>query len=402
MFWHSEAVILQSKIKIVYLYIQKNENMDNIKNLLNLVGKISEKNNEILDATGGRFNIFRVCGVNHYENIHSAIIAEFLNPKGSHGLKSKLLECFIETLCEIKNEKESFKIENFNCENAHVGTEHHTGNGFIDILITDNQNKAIIIENKIYAGDQPDQLKRYDDYAKENYKGGSQIVYLTLGGGEASEQSCEGVDYLPISFAKTIIDWLEKCVAIASRFPMVRETIIQYINHLKQLTNQDMSAKNEKEVVEVLINNIEAAKIISQDFPKIFDAIAKKRFNEEMEKFAESVGLTYEYWGSTESYLEFNLKNPAKWNNAYIRFTKPVYGITTNNEASIFEETQKTLHERMKKAYKGYDAWWGLQIPYPVLTIDTWKTDILNSDNFFKDCKEKVKDLLRAMEGLNL
>ena len=147
--------------------------MQDLKNLLNQVGIISKKNAEILDATGGRFNMFRLCGVNHYENTHSAIIAEFLNPNGSHGLKSKLLESFIETLGN------DFTIEHFNCEKARVRTEHSTEEGRIDILIEDNQHKAIIIENKIYANDQPEQLKRYNRYA-QTYKNGYQILYLTL------------------------------------------------------------------------------------------------------------------------------------------------------------------------------------------------------------------------------
>jgi hypothetical protein len=72
--------------------------MDNIRNLLNQVAIISKKNAEILDATGGRFNVFRLCGVDHYENVHSTILAELLNPKGTHGLKEKFLNKFIETL----------------------------------------------------------------------------------------------------------------------------------------------------------------------------------------------------------------------------------------------------------------------------------------------------------------
>lgn len=156
--------------------------MGKINDLLHQVTVISRKNSEILDATGGRFNMFRVCGVNHYENTHSAIIAEFLNPNGTHGLKSKLLECFIETLGE------HFTIKSYNCEKSRVLTEHTTEVGRIDILIEDNQNKAIIIENKIYAIDQFEQLKRYDKYAQK-YKGGYQILYLTLFGDTASEQS---------------------------------------------------------------------------------------------------------------------------------------------------------------------------------------------------------------------
>ena len=133
--------------------------MHNIQNLLNQVAIISKKNAEILDATGGRFNMFRICGVNHYENTHSAIIAEFFNPKGTHGLKYKLLECFIETLGEY------FTIQDFNCEKSKVYTEYYTEEGRIDIFIEDNHNNAIIIENKIYANDQSEQLKRYNNYA---------------------------------------------------------------------------------------------------------------------------------------------------------------------------------------------------------------------------------------------
>ena len=59
--------------------------------LLNQVSRIVKNHNKILDATGARFNVFGLCGVDHYENTHSNIIAEFLNPKGSHSLGTALL-----------------------------------------------------------------------------------------------------------------------------------------------------------------------------------------------------------------------------------------------------------------------------------------------------------------------
>lgn len=173
--------------------------MTKINGLLNQVNLITTKNNEILDATGSRFNLFKICGVNHYENTHSAIIAEFLNPKGSHSLKSKFLESFIETLGEYCS------VPNFKTSTARVITEHSTNEGRIDILIEDNDNRAIIIENKIYAGDQPEQLVRYDRFAKK-YFNGYQILYLTLAGDFASDQSSAGVTYLAISHKEHIID----------------------------------------------------------------------------------------------------------------------------------------------------------------------------------------------------
>ena len=182
----------------------KQYQMNKIKSLLRQVNTIKKKNDEILDATGSRFNMFRICGVNHYENTHSAIIAKFLNPKGTHGLKHKLLDCFIDNLGD------KFIINGFDTTNAKVITEHHAGgDGRIDITIEDNNSNIIIIETKVYASDQYEQLIRYTKYAKSQYHN-HQILYLTLEGSKSSEQSSKEIEYTPISFKETIIDWLEK------------------------------------------------------------------------------------------------------------------------------------------------------------------------------------------------
>lgn len=204
----------------------------------------------MLDATGGRFNMFRVCGVNHYEDTHSAILAELLNPQGSHGLKTKFLECFVAMM----------KVRDFSCENARIHTQYDTGNGRLDILIEEDAKKrALIIENKIYAGDQQEQLKRYNSFAENKYGiGNYQMFYLTLWGDKASTQSGGGVNYTPISYKDNVSGWLEKCLEFTVRFPLVRETVIQYINHLKQLTNQDMDTKNKQELTNIVLESSES------------------------------------------------------------------------------------------------------------------------------------------------
>ena len=377
--------------------------MEKIENLLNQVTIISRKNAEILDATGGRFNMFRTCGVNHYENTHSAIIAEFLNPNGTHGLKSKMLECFIETLGEY------FTIETFNYEKSRVRTEHSTEEGRIDILLEDNQNRAIIIENKIYANDQPEQLIRYNRYAR-TYNNGYQILYLTLFGDDASQQSGEGVSYLSISYKENIINWLEKCVAIASRFPIVRETIIQYINHLKKLTNQDMDIKNKEEITEVLskIENLKAAQVIYQNYAATFNHIIEKHFNPKMEEFARQKGLEYHYERSEEFYVRFHFTNPNWQGKWWIGFTfegnRCHYGICNNpNTYKISEENRKTLHEHLNELgvhSRKESNWWPFYAYFPNLSLETWESEIINSHIFLNDCKERIEKLLTAMEGI--
>jgi hypothetical protein len=375
--------------------------MEKIKNLLNQVSIISNKNAEILDATGGRFNMFAICGVNHYENTHSAIIAEFLNPKGSHGLKSKLLECFIESLGEY------FTIQFINFEKSRVRTEFLTEEGRIDILIEDDQNKAIIIENKIYANDQPEQLKRYNRYAKF-YKNGYQILYLTLFGDEASDQSSKGVSYLTISYKENIINWLEKCVAIASRYPIVRETLIQYINHLKQLTNQDMDTKNKEEITEVLskIENLRIAQVIYNNYTATFNYIIQKHFNPKMEDFARQKGLEYHYEKSEELYVRFYLTNSNWLGKFWIGFTfegsRSHYGICNNPKVNnLSDESRRKLHENLNElgVYSRKESnWWPFYRYFPNLSIETWETDIINSDIFLDECKDKIEKLLIAID----
>lgn len=223
--------------------------MENIQSLLHEINEIRINHKAMIEATGGRFNIFSIVGVDHYENTHSKIIAELLNPNGTHGLKSKLLECFIETL------DEKFTIQSFNFDKVQVATEHITEEGRLDILIKDNNKKAIIIENKLYASDQAEQLKRYEKYAQTFFANGHQILYLTLFGNNATDQSGEGVNYLPISYKEDIVKWLENCVSVASRFPLLRETLFQYINHLRKLTNTDMDTILNEQIVRHLIRN---------------------------------------------------------------------------------------------------------------------------------------------------
>ena len=382
--------------------------MKELQNLLQQVATITQKNSEILNATGGRFNMFRICGVNHYENTHSAIIAELLNPKGTHSLKSELLKAFLSLI------DKDFVPTDFNPSNATVYTEYTTDKGRIDILIKDTNKNALIIENKIYAADQYEQLKRYEQFAKKEFKA-YQIYYLTLWGNEASLQSGEGVNYLTISYADTIIRWLDKCIALAARLPLVRETLIQYSNHLKILTNQDMNTKNQEEIVKTLADfgNLEAVQNVFLNYPKIFDYLVKKHFNPKMEEFAKQNELKYYYEEAKESYIKFELAKDGfkekleiefkleKVSNSFSYF----YGISENTKNfKLSLENKELLHEKIKE--KGISInekkWFPFYENIENLTITSWENDIVNSNNFFESCKQKIEILLGILKEIGL
>ena len=381
--------------------------MKELQNLLRQVATITQKNSEILNATGGRFNMFRICGVNHYENTHSAIIAELLNPKGTHSLKSELLKAFLSLI------DKDFVPTDFNPSDATVYTEYTTDKGRIDILIKDTNKNALIIENKIYAADQYEQLKRYEQFAKKEFEV-YQIYYLTLLGNEATPQSGEGVNYLTISYADTIIRWLDKCIALAARLPLVRETLIQYSNHLKILTNQDMNAKNQEEIVKTLADfgNLEAVQNVFLNYLKVFDYLAKQYFNPKMEEFAHQKGLVYHYERTNknyDSYIRFYLTKEQWKENIEISFDfeegSYYYGVCNNpKKYQLSQENKALLHQQLKE--KGIPVneteWYPFYENIENLTIESWENNIVKSSVFFESCKLKIETLLEALEKLVL
>ena len=263
--------------------------MGNLHNLLNDINDILKKEcikKEESLLRGERFNIFEICGVDHFEVMHSKIISSFLNPKASHGQKEKFLRMFLDLL------EDATAIDILS---ANVYTEYVIDNGRIDILIEDRNNHGIIIENKIYASDGNEQLKRYDTFAKNKYsKGKYTIYYLTLDGHEPSKGSARNVEYKIISYRNDILSWLELCIKESATTPLIRETLVQYYNHLKQLMNLDMEAVNKDELLKAMAKNAEAVAAIcnAQNEYKqyVYQTYVRPRF----ESFAKKHQLLYE------------------------------------------------------------------------------------------------------------
>lgn len=227
--------------------------------------ELALSNNRIeRDVKGELFNVFSLCGVNHYELWHSRILAEFLNPQGTHGFSNgELLKSFFAMLSKKCPEK-SCVFDLFD-ENTVVKTElpEKIGGesiGRFDIYLESWRNKAIcIIENKIFAGEQFDQLIRYSKWLGEKEKGGYKtcLVFLTLDGHE-SVTAKNDVEYLRLAYQDTekgfdVVSWLQECCQLACNKPFVRETLAQYVQHIKNIINGGDAMKNK--VIEYLQMN---------------------------------------------------------------------------------------------------------------------------------------------------
>ena len=230
--------------------------------LLQQVSAIQIKYEKIAEVTGENFNIFRILKLETNEvKMHSAFLVELLNAKGSHGQKDVFLKLFIKLQIDKGKQHEVFLSfdtlaseaipEKFIDSNQNDGTE----GGKIDILIKENDSgKAIIIENKINAGDQLKQLTRYNKAYKE-----APIFYLTLDGKKPSDDSRgdlkEDSNYFCISYKYDILNWLKECLKEAVTHPILRETISQYINLIKYLTNQTLYDNMANDIASLISKN---------------------------------------------------------------------------------------------------------------------------------------------------
>lgn len=260
-------------------------NFTNEIQLLSQVSALSKQYEKVAAATGENFNVFRILKLDTNETrTHSAFIAELLNPNGSHGFGDVFLRLFVR----------EFKVLGFSGPGpfqAKVIVEEYLGpispdferGGQIDIVIKAKGQREIVIENKIYAQDQPKQLIRYKNHYPESH-----LFYLTLDGTEPTDKETRDrlkpiEDYTPVSYKGEVLNWLKSCRKEATEHSLLRETITQYINLIKNLTKQTMNDQmNEELVTEILRSseNINAAIQISDQLDNIKHRIMQGIYND--------------------------------------------------------------------------------------------------------------------------
>ena len=120
---------------------------------------------------GDFFNIYDLCGIGAKENIHSNIIAEFLNPQWQHGQGNIFLKKFCERL----------GIAFDSTQETTVTREEVIPDRRPDIVIR-NGSKLIVIENKTRTCDHEEQLQDYWNWMSNCRVTHKTLIYLTKAG----------------------------------------------------------------------------------------------------------------------------------------------------------------------------------------------------------------------------
>lgn len=411
--------------------------IENIQQLMTRINEISNKYEEISKVSGDNFNVFRVIELTSDEvRLHSKFLAELLNPKGSHGQGSKFLDLFIQ----------QFDIKNVDSETSKVDVEKYIGNktkdtgGRIDILIEDSKQNAIIIENKIYASDQENQLKRYSNY-KRNYN--KLIFYLNLDGSDPSENSYQDLEkdkhFKIISYEYDILNWLENCKKESVSLPLLREGIAHYMNLIKHLTGQSTNTTMGKEIRNLLAltpqniktaikieNSIKGAKRkIQWDFWKQLRKEFELRGITLLEE-SKSISLVsetkvYQYDGKKSKKKWYGLWSPLiEINDTIIYYGIEIdwsiyFGFRAEKDDNIYiakNPEYEKIRDIIKKIDDNYEtkpSWLGKQLVNPRLNFQEFNTtdvfnlaDRNNLEQVVKDIVQKsIKDIKLLKEKLS-
>lgn len=190
---------------------------------------------------GGEINIFSILKKERSEvETHSNMIFALLNSKSGHSMGDIYLKLFLKEIgVDNKLINEKWTVER----------EWAFENGRIDFLLS-CEKFCIPIEMKIDAGDQPDQLIRYERFAKNDFKDNYCIYYLTLYGKLPSEQSGKGVNNLKlISFKNNILQWLDECLANTKPDMQAYSLIKQYRDLVKKIVREGNMMKDLKKLI---------------------------------------------------------------------------------------------------------------------------------------------------------
>lgn len=215
------------------------------------------------------FNIFSTLrGERDEVNLHSRFLYALLNYQKSLDAPRQNLTKFLRHVVKKDFDQSGIKVE------------RERDN--IDILITNDVKQAVVIENKIGAGDQPQQLQRYHDRLRKREFDDISLIYLTLDGYAPSEDSVGTLCYQSISYRDDLPPWLEGCQKRAYNEPALRESIAQYLQLVRKLTGTDFSEAYMKDLEELCLqgDNLTLIHDLSEAVVRVRVSLLKKLYSE--------------------------------------------------------------------------------------------------------------------------
>ncbi|MBC06430.1 PD-(D/E)XK nuclease family protein [Thalassospira sp.] len=148
--------------------------------------------------TVGSCNPWNLAGLGRDEVRNAAVLKWLLSPRGDHGLQAELLRNLLADIPDFPQEPSRY------CRLAVEDCPDGLRDSRVDIRIDDPRNFFLIIEVKIGASEQSDQLRRYCEIAAACARDGRpwKVVYLTCRGSAPTTAGEFIDDVVPISWSR--------------------------------------------------------------------------------------------------------------------------------------------------------------------------------------------------------
>ena len=251
------------------------------------------------------------------------------------------------------------KIPDFELCSAKVDRECYN----IDILITNADKKAVVIENKTNPidkkpVDRDKQLWRYYKTLKCQDYSDIHLLYLTPDGSDPSPESLGKLKkekIIKIAYKRDLIQtWLERCQKRAYDEPELRESVAQYLQLIRKLTGTDFRGEYMEDLKELCLKETNGVSnlVLIRDLHK-----ARSEVETELLK---------KMWNKIESELKPKIQDFPNKNRSYNKNNKGLrYQLSESISLEIVvdsyaiwfgigcsEENHKDKYDKLKEALK--------------------------------------------------
>ena len=301
------------------------------------------------------YNIFTLF---HYfsdeVNLHSNFIASLLDPNGDHYKNDLFLKLFLE-MCGI----DDFSIDT---SRATVFKEFK----HIDIYISDGK-KHIILENKVYAKDQPTQIARYIKAIKKEGAEDEDIYVLylhpdrelpkenSLGGYKLNQDNTKlekdgsSINFKVISYGKEILEWIDRCKNEVSNLTDLNVFLSQYKDVIEMIYDRykRIDKMETANLVEIFKENYTAVSEIASNYQETRKKIIDEFFKNVKDILENDLKDKYSIELNSVAYRPIVIKNTTsqdeKWKNFYFTvefqksstYSEPFVGFRKDDDKEV-------------------------------------------------------------------
>ena len=311
----------------------ENQTLNLLKNIIENRDKIFESINEAKEKLIPIVNIINILGNTYYEVSNSSLLYNILKIKSKYD--NKEINFAKDFSLYIVGDEYKDKIKNAKFKNVY--REFQTKDGRrIDILIVFDKFE-IIIENKINAGDQENQLL---DYYNDRYNNGKEIflVYLTRWKYEASEYSIsketkeELKDKIYYLSHGDIAEWIENDILnkyeflkFDKKYQSIYSALIQIRDNEKIITNPNEENNMEKEEIKKFFEKNNYFDLSNNN------KLSMENFNDMYQLLKNSKEVIIDYFLSKDIEYYSNIKSEVE---QYIKDKGTYYVIASKEQVS--------------------------------------------------------------------